>query len=157
MRDTQCMTKGNQQQQQQQQPNTLAALRHATGKSSAEVAQHMGVGEQRIRAIEARFPNVNYETLTRYMSAIGGRVQLIVGRTRVNADQLIPDPTKAGTREYLKSRPGMGNLVYQPSAAAEELPLEQSETEPGSDDTGRGVDHPHPEGDQGDREDGEQP
>lgn len=150
MRDTDPMTK---KEHQQQMPQTLAALRLARGLTITEVAERMGVGQPRVTQIEARFPNVNYATFARYMAAIDGRVLLSAGDARVYADELIPDPDRAGTRAHLASRPGMGRLVYVRSGTTEKLPLEQSESGTGGDDTGREIDQPDPEGDQTDGED----
>lgn len=142
---------------QQQMPNTLAALRKLKGLTTLDVAERMGTNRQRVTHIEAKFPKVHYETLARYMTAIEGEITFCVGSHQVTSSDLIPDPEKAATREYLESRPGMGNLVYVPSRPTEELPLEQGTPEPGGDDTGRNVDEGDPEGDQSDREDREQP
>jgi transcriptional regulator with XRE-family HTH domain len=135
--------------------NTLAALRETTGLTTEEVGQKMGVNAQRVRAIEARFPSLNYDTLVRYMEAIGGNVQLAVGHTHIKASDLIPDPTKAGTRKYLlekASQAGRARMAQGRSAAAEELPLEQGTPDPSGDDTGRNVDETDTEGHQRDRE-----
>lgn len=154
VRDTDLMTRNG---HQQLMPRTLADLRRSAGKSLTDVAQSMGVTKKRVSHIEARYPNLNYDTVTRYMQAIGVRIQFALKDIRVNADAIGPDPDKFATSEYLASRPGKGNLVYvQPSAAAKELPLKQSSPEPGGDDTGRDVDEGHSEGDQGDRENGQQ-
>jgi transcriptional regulator with XRE-family HTH domain len=131
-------------------PRSLADLRRAAGLSESQVAQRMNLTKGRIQQIEARYPAVNYDTLVRYITALGGSIQFTVGTTHTYADQIGPDPDKAGTRAYLQSRPGMGKLVYQPSAATEELPLQSNQTEPGSDDPGRHVDHPDTQGDQRD-------
>lgn len=135
-------------------PQTLADLRRAAGLTQAQVAARMGVGDNRVNQIEATYPNVRYDTLTRYVGAIGGGIQIVVGHTRVFADQLVPDPAQQGTREYLLSRSGRGgNVVYVPSA--EELPLQGEASDPGGDDSGRDVDHADAEGDQGDGGQGE--
>jgi transcriptional regulator with XRE-family HTH domain len=138
-----------------EQPRALADLRRAAGLSQLQVAQRMGVGKGRVGHIEARYPNVNYGTLTRYISAVGGSIQFVVGTTRVAADQLGIDPDKRGTHHYLQQRPGMGNLVYQPSRAAEELPLQGDAAQPGGDDTGGQVDETHTQGDEGDSDQGQ--
>lgn len=140
-------------------PRTLAELRQRAQMTSAQVAKKMGVNEQRVRHIEAAYPNLNYGTLTRYIAAIGGGIQFTVGTTHVHADQLSVDTSKTGTRKYLKDRTGRGgNLVYQPtSAAAEELPLQGDAAHTGGDDTGRQVDHPDTEGDQADGDQRQQP
>ena len=111
----------------------------------------MGLNRARFTHIEARYPKLNYDTVTRYMQAIGAKIEFVVKGTHVPAEAIGPDPDKQGTRDYLDSRPGMGNLVYQ--SAREELPLEQSETDTGGDDTGRNVDQPDPQGNESDRED----
>lgn len=141
---------------QQPMPKTLAELREAAGLSQTDVAERMGYsGRARITHIEARYPNLNYDTVTRYMQAIGVKIEFVVKGRHVPADTLIPDPEKEATREYLGSRPGKGSLVYQPSP--KELPLEQRTADSGGDDTGRDVDQPDAEGHQGDREDREEP
>lgn len=136
--------------------NTLAALRKARGLTTVDVAGRMGTNRQRVSHIEAKFPKVHYDTLARYMAAIEGEITFSVGNHRVKSNDLIPDPEKTATREYLASRPGMGNLVYVKSGATEELPLQEGTPKPGSDDTGRDVDEGNPEGDQSDREDREE-
>lgn len=131
-------------------PRTLADLRDAAGLSQKQVGDRMGVNYQRVGQIEARYPNVNYGTLLRYIEAIGGSVQFTVATTHVYADQLIPDPVRAGTRAYLNNRPGKGSLVYVPVSAAEELPLQGDQSQPGGDDPGGQVDHSDAQGDQRD-------
>jgi transcriptional regulator with XRE-family HTH domain len=138
------------------QPRTLADLRRAAGMSLTQVAERMGIQKSRVAHIEARYPNLNYETLTRYITALGGSVQFTVGTAHAYADQMIPDPEKRGTRKYLMSRPGMGSLVYQPSTA-EELPLQSNQTDTGGDDTGGQIDHPDAESDQSDSGQRQQP
>jgi transcriptional regulator with XRE-family HTH domain len=138
-------------------PRTLSDLRKATGLGVAQLAERMGVHRTRVTAIEARYPNVNYETLVRYIGALGGSIQFTVGSTHVYADQLAPDPEKRGTRHYMESRPGMGNLVYAPASAAEKLPLQSGTPEPGDDDTSGQIDHADTESDQGHGDQGEQP
>lgn len=154
MRNTGPMTKDG---HQHPMPKTLADLRRARGLTITQVADRMDVSRQHVTNIEARFPNLNYDTVSRYLAAIDGRIQFQAGDARAYADELIPDPDKKGTREYRAARKGMGDLVYVPSRPAEELPLEEGEPGPGSDDTGREVDQPNPQSDQADREDGQQP
>lgn len=128
-------------------PQTLTDMRHAAGLSLSQVAERMGVGKHRVSHIEARYPNLNYDTVTRYMQAIGARVQFVMGDTRIEASEITADPDKAASREYLMSRPGKGNLIYRPSSA-EELPLQGDQAQSGGDDPGRDVDQADPEGDQ---------
>lgn len=135
-------------------PRTLRELRRSRNMTRAQVASRMGVTTSRVAHIEATFPHVRYDTLTRYLTAIGGGIQFIVGRTRVLADQLVPDPVQRGTREYLMERTGKGGVVYVPSA--KELPLESDTPEASDDDSGRDVDHADAEGDQGDGGQGEE-
>jgi transcriptional regulator with XRE-family HTH domain len=139
-----------------EQPRSLADLRRKAGLSESQVAQRMGLTKGRIQQIEAKYPGVNYDTLVRYITALGGSIQFTVGTTHVYADQIGPDPDKAGTRRYLERRPGMGSLVYQPSRATEELPLQGDAAEPSGDDTGGQVDQPDAERDQGDSDQGQQ-
>lgn len=140
-----------------EQPRTLADLRKAAGLEVQQLAERMGLHRTRVTAIEARYPNVNYGTLVRYIEALGGSIQFTVGTAHAYADQLIPDPDKRGTRKYMDSRPGMGSLVYVPaSAAAKELPLQGDAAQPGGDDTGGQVDQPDAESNQGDSDQGQQ-
>lgn len=146
------------------QPRTLADLRRAAGMSRKQVGERMGVNWQRVGQIEARYPNVNYTTLTRYIEAVGGSVQLVVGSTRIRADQLVTDPSLAGTRKHLDSRNAMGKLVrdgeeliYVPPSATEKLPLQGNHADTGGDDTGGQVDHADTESDQGDSGQRQQP
>jgi transcriptional regulator with XRE-family HTH domain len=139
-------------------PRVLADLRRAAGLSLEQVAERMGITKGRVNQIEARYPSVNYGTLLNYMQAIGAGIQFTVGTTHAFADQLIPDPSKAGTRKYLAD-PGRrgGQLVYVPSRSAEELPLQDGTSESGGDDTGRNVDEPDTESDQSDSGQSQQP
>lgn len=132
------------------QPRTLADLRKATGLTSEQVGERMGVNGQRVRHIEAKYPAVRYDTLTRYITALGGGVQFIVGTAHVSADQLIPDPTMRGTRKYLEEKAGVQRLKDARSVA-EELVLQGQQAEPGGDHTGRDVDHADAQRDQSDR------
>jgi len=134
---------------QAEQPRTLADLRKATGLTSDEVGARMGVNGQRVRHIEAKYPAIRYDTLTRYITALGGGVQFIVGTLHVPADQLELDPQMTGTRKYLNEKAGVQRLK-DATSAAEELPLQGDQADPGSDDTGRQVDHADAQGDQGD-------
>ncbi len=144
---TTLTTGGTMTKQPAPQPRTLADLRRAAGLSLSQVADRMGVGKNQVSKIEARYPNLNYETFTRYITALGGSMRITVGTAHADVDQLIPDPERAATRNYLKQRPGMGNLVYVPASAAEELPLQSDQADTGGDDTGRQVDHPDTESD----------
>lgn len=143
------------------QPRTLADLRKATGMTSEQVGERMGVNGQRVRHIEAKYPNINYGTLTRYITALGGSIQFTVGTTHVYADQIEPDPEMRGTRKYLKekaSSPGVRRLAATAaftSAAAEELPLQGDAAQPGDDHTGGQIDHADTQSDQGDGDQGE--
>lgn len=129
-------------------PRVLADLRRAACLTQVQVSARMGVSPDRVLKIEAAYPNLRFDTLSRYMQAIGGSVQLMTGTTRVFADQLVPDPTYEATRTYLRERKGKGNLVYVPSA--KELPLKSDASKASGDDPGRDVDHPDTESDQGD-------
>lgn len=144
-----------------EQPRTLADLRHAAGLSQEQVAQRMGVGKARILHIEAKFPNINYGTLTRYISAVGGSIQFTVGTTHTYADQIVPDPEKRGTRKYLNERASAQGVKRMNATAAfsslpEELPLQRDAAQPGGDDPGGHEDHPDAESDQGDGNEGQQ-
>jgi transcriptional regulator with XRE-family HTH domain len=137
-------------------PQTLTDMRHAAELSLSQVAERMGIGKHRVSHIEARYPNLNYDTVTRYMQAIGARVQFVMGDTRIEASEITADPDKAATREYLGSRPGKGNLIYRPSSA-EELPLQGDQAQATGDDSGREVDETDPQGDQSDGAQRQQP
>lgn len=132
-------------------PRTLADLRHAAGLTHKQVAERMGVHHKRIGQIEASYPSVNYDTLTRYIQAIGGSIQFTVGTAHVYADQLIEDPTRAGTREYLTDRKRKrGTFIYVPVSATKELPLQEETAQPGDDDTGGQENQADAKGNQGD-------
>lgn len=141
-----------------QQPRTLADLRKAAGLTSVQVGQRMGINGQRVRHIEAKYPNIRYDTLARYIQAIGGSIQFTVGTTHTHADRLIPDPEMAGTRKYLSEKASeTGVKRLNAGALPEELPLQGSQAQPGDNDTGRQVDHADAESDQGDSGQREQP
>lgn len=131
------------------EPETLADLRKKAGLSQDQVADRMGITKARVRHIEAKYPGINYGTLARYIQALGGSIQFLVGTTHTSADRLKADPDKSGTRAYLSSRPGMGNLVYKPSGT-EELVLQGQQPDTGDNDTGGQVDHADAQSDQGD-------
>ena len=138
-------------------PHALADLREAAGLTQTQVGERMGVNKQRVGHIEASYPNINYGTLVRYIEALGGDIQFVVGATRASASELGIDPGKRGTHRYLKEREGRGgHLIWKKSGPAEELPLKSDAAQPGGDDTGGQVDQADTESDQGDSDQGQQ-
>lgn len=143
-----------------QPPHTLADLRRTTGLSRRVVAERMGVNEPRVAQIEACYPRLRYDTLSKYIQALGGDIRFIVGTVHAAASQMSPDPASERTRAYLR---GKNNKAWEEiarlkkgSAIAEELILQGQAAQPGGDHTGRGVDHGDPESNQGDENDGQQ-
>lgn len=143
-------------------PQTLADLRRAAGMSQAQVAAKLNVGHPRISQIEAQYPNVQHARLMAYIEAIGGRVLFNIAKIGdIATDQLVPDASRDKTRERqeLVSRRGRErqNPVNRARAksSSEELPLQGETAQPGGDDTGREVDEPDPERDQGDESHGQ--
>lgn len=145
-------------------PQTLADLRRAAGMSQVQVAAKMNVGHSRISQIEAQYPNVQHARLMAYIEAIGGRVLFNIARIGdIATDQLVPDASRDKTRARQEVVSKRGRQRQNPinlartKSAAEELPLQGQTSEPGGDDTGREVDHPDPERDQGDESHSQQP
>lgn len=77
----------------------LADLRRATGLTQADVADHMGVSQSGVAAIESP-TDIRISTLARYLEAIGGHAELNVTfddntHMTINLKQLVPPLTKA--------------------------------------------------------------
>jgi DNA-binding XRE family transcriptional regulator len=77
----------------------LADLRRATGLTQADVANHMGVSQSGVAAIESP-TDIRISTLARYLEAIGGHAELNVTfddhtHMTINLKQLVPPLTKA--------------------------------------------------------------
>jgi len=86
----------------------LTALRERSGLSQRELAERIGVRQPRIAAIE-RSRNVTLEVLERYVSALGGRLELSVIQSGKKTALLgarrdpFPANVKAATRSPRKS------------------------------------------------------
>lgn len=139
-------------------PHTLKELREAAGMTQMQVAERMGLNRQRISHIEAKYPAIRLDVLIRYMQAIDAHIWVAVGGLHVDLDDIGSDKTREATRAYLKEKasgPGLAQMGLRRSAA-EELPLQRGETEPGDDDTGGHVDHADTQSDQGDGQESEE-
>lgn len=139
-------------------PHTLKELREAAGMTQIQVAERMGTVRQRVSHIEARYPAIRLDVLIRYMQALDGHIRLDVGGLRVNLDEIVADDSLAATRDYLKEKASAAGVaqMIQKRSAAEELPLQRGETQPGDDDTGGHVDHADTQSDQSDGGQGEE-
>jgi transcriptional regulator with XRE-family HTH domain len=142
-------------------PHTLADLRREAGLTKAEVGRRMSVHPSRVGQIEAHYPRVRFHSLVSYMNAIGHTIRFIGAGSSIAADQVGPDPRVAGYRVHQShaSEKGRERLItasQQASAPAEELILQGQAAQPGGDHTGREVDQPDPDSDQGDEGEGQQ-
>jgi transcriptional regulator with XRE-family HTH domain len=133
-------------------PRTLRQLREAAKMTQRDVADKMGINPSRVGQIEAKYPGVRYDVLVRYLQAIGGHLRINIGELQVNVDELIPDPKLRGTRESLEEKNAryLVKLNAERTRSAKELPLQGDQAQPGGDDTGRDVDHPDAQRNQGD-------
>lgn len=138
-------------------PYLLSDLRRAAGLTQEQVADLMGVTKKRVNQIEASYPGVRYDTLVRYLKAMGGHMQVTVKGLRVNIDEIDADPGLEATREWLRSSQKRGVQRMKTGGSAEELVLQGQQTDPGGDDTGGQVDQPDSQSDQGDSSQGEEP
>lgn len=142
---------------QHQMTRTLADLRRTTGLSQSEVARRMGVNQPRISQIERDFPNLHYQVVASYLRALDTAASVAVKDTHVTLDNLTADPRSPGARTNRRSRSAEGIARLTAASATEELPLEQRQPEPGSDDTGREENQRDTESDQADSADRQQP
>jgi len=129
----------------------VSDLRRAASLTQAQVAQRMGVTAKRVSQIEAAYPAVRYDTLVSYLQALGGHIRLTVKDLEINLDDIGADPDLESTRAWLKSSRKRGIARMQgEQSVAEELVLQGEQSGTGDDDTGRHVDQPDAQGDQGD-------
>lgn len=126
----------------------LSDLRRAAGMTQVQVAEHMSVTKKRVNQIEAKYPAVRYDTLVKYLQAIGGHMRLTVKDLEVDLDQIGADPNLEATREWMESSSRRGIQRMRGESAREELVLQGEQPEPGDDDTGRDVDQADAQGDQ---------
>lgn len=77
----------------------LADLRRASGKTQAEVAGAMGVGQARVSQIERDYPHLGLPTFQRYMEALGGDVSVRVGDVTTGLDSVVADAGRTEARE----------------------------------------------------------
>lgn len=126
----------------------LSDLRREAGLTQEVVADRMGVHKRRVGQIEAAYPNVRFDTLTKYMDALGGTIRFVVGKMDARHDRIITDPDLEATREWMTSARRRG--IQKMRGSAEELVLQGEQPEPGGDDTGGQVDHADAQSDQGD-------
>lgn len=89
---------------------TLADLRRKAGKTQPQVALSMGVSRTQVSRIEARYPDVMFPVLRRYLDALevdirfsGAGVVLLsddvsTDTTRVYAESIRNDPTRGPWR-----------------------------------------------------------
>lgn len=131
---------------------TLAQLRQARGLSQSAVAERMGVGQARISQIEKDFPNLHYTVVANYFRAIDTAPRISLGGQGFTLDDIRAAPRSGGAQANRRSRSADGIAKLQ--SAAEELPLKQRDTDPGSDNPGWGVDQPDTQSDQADNKNG---
>lgn len=75
---------------------TLRVLRELTGLTQAQLTERMGCKQPEVSRIENRdFSRVRLHTLFRYVTALGGSVEIIV---KINGEEFVVDP-KGGGRE----------------------------------------------------------
>lgn len=139
-------------------PTTLADLRRQAGVTQAQIAQHMGVTQSRVSHLEARYPNVRYEKLVAYMTALGADLRF-VGPNGINiaATDVHADPHRVVDALDRASASGVQRLNPTPAPSAEELPLQGNQPEPGGDEPGREVDEADADNDAGDSSQGQEP
>lgn len=105
----------------------LTALRERAGLSQRELAERIGVRQPRIAAIE-RSRNVTFDVLERYVSALGGQLELSVvqgGRkTALLSSRLEPAAAKKATarraprKSVAAKTTSAGKIPAKPAAAA---------------------------------------
>lgn len=74
----------------------LADLRREAGLTQSQVGARMGKSQQQVDRYEAQYPNVPFDTVRRYIEAVGGQVMFrLGGRRTVNAHTVVADPVRA--------------------------------------------------------------
>lgn len=138
-------------------PRTLADLRREAGLTQEQVGKAMGVKAPQVSRIEARYPDVNFQHVRRYMEALGAHIVFTEWNLGdVWADNVIADPARAATVEGYRADPTRA-FSFRRSATAEELPLQGDQSEPGSDDPSRDVDEPDAQSDESNGSQSQQP
>lgn len=87
----------------------LADLRRQAGLSQTQVGERMGKSQQQVDRYEAQFPNVPFNTVRRYIEAVGGQVTFrLGGRRTVNAGMVVADPARAHGVSLRRADPTRG-------------------------------------------------
>jgi len=82
---------------------TLADLRQRAGLSQSEVARRMGVNRPRVGQIERDFPSVRFDTVDKYIRALGMHSDFADATGfSVRADRIDPHPEGKRDHGYRK-------------------------------------------------------
>jgi transcriptional regulator with XRE-family HTH domain len=88
---------------------TLSDLRKRAGLTQSETARRMGVTRPRVDQIERDFPQVRFNVMQAYFTAIGVNLYALGGSTEkdpvsvdIRTDRIVPDPRGPRDHGYRK-------------------------------------------------------